>query len=180
LGYYRSATPSISYYLCFTGTLRSDRYAIAKDIKNWCDRHQLKSFLYFFTQGHFFYHYNSIREKSATAPLQEVSFSKLSTGEVTNILASSKVVLDIQHPKQAGLTMRTLETIGAGKKLITTNHLIKEYDFYNSENICVVDRQNPTQNLNLGFFQDAFKPIPESIIENYSIEAWLKHIFSPT
>lgn len=176
----RRNLPTTQYDLCFLGTLRADRYAIAKDIKNWCDRHQLKSFLYFFIQNRILYYYSSIREKSATAPLREVSFSKLSTSEVTNILASSKVVLDIQHPKQTGLTMRTLETIGAGKKLITTNHLIKEYDFYNSENICVVNRQNPTQNLNLSFFQDAFKPIPESIIENYSIEAWLKHIFSPT
>jgi hypothetical protein len=174
-----NSNPEIRYDICFMGTLHSDRYAIAKDIKTWCEENNLTSFFYFFTQGKFLYHYNKLREKGITAPLDEVSFEKLTTSQITSIFASSRVVLDIQHPKQTGLTMRTLETLGAGKKLITTNHSIQEYDFYCPENILVANRQKPSREMDLSFFQDNPKPIAELVRHQYSIGAWLTSILGP-
>ncbi|MFH4210110.1 lipopolysaccharide biosynthesis protein, partial [Acinetobacter baumannii] len=60
--------------------------------------------------------------------------------EIIKLYAKSNVILDISHPGQSGLTMRTFEAIGAGKKLITTNLNIKEYPFYNSDNIFIISR----------------------------------------
>jgi hypothetical protein len=174
----RHSSSLIHYDICFMGTLHSDRYAIAKKIREWCDQNHLKSFFYFFMQSRVLYYYDKLKIGSVIAPREEVSFTKLNTANLTDILASSKVVLDIQHPKQTGLTMRTLEVIGAGKKLITTNSSIKEYDFYQPENISIVDRQNPMQDLNLSFFDDVAKPISENIVESYSIGAWLSTVLA--
>jgi hypothetical protein len=166
----------IDYDLCFIATLHSDRYAIAKEVKNWCDRQGLRSFFYFFMQNRVLYYFNKVQGKGVTAPLSEVSFTTMSTAEIVQIVASSKVVLDIQHPKQNGLTMRTIESIGSGKKLITTNSKIKDYDFYNPENITVIDRSNPTEVLDLNFFLNDPFAVPEEILESYSIGGWLTDI----
>jgi hypothetical protein len=172
----RQADYPIKYDVCFMGTLHSDRYAIAKEVKDWCDRQGLRSFFYFYMQSRILYYFNKFRRKNMIAPRSDVSFSKLSTLEVVHKVASSKVILDIQHPKQTGLTMRTLEAIGAGKKLITTNPKIKEYDFYQSENIAIIDRLNPIKELDSSFFLDPPKPIPEETIQSYSIGRWLQDL----
>jgi hypothetical protein len=85
-------------------------------------------------------------------------------------------VLDIQHPRQTGLTMRTLEALGAGKKLVTTNVQVKEYDFYDERQVRVVDRMNPSVGLDLEFFKkdDFFVSLEK--IDSCSIGNWLKGI----
>lgn len=52
----------------------------------------------------------------------------------------SKIVLDITHPNQSGLTLRTIEAIAAEKKIITTNKDLLNYSFYNKENILFISR----------------------------------------
>jgi hypothetical protein len=169
----RQANPPIKYDVCFMGTLHSDRYAIAKEVKDWCDQQGLQCFFYFFMQNRILYYFNKLRGKGITAPRSEVSFTKMNPAQVVDIVASSRVILDIQHPKQTGLTMRTLETLGAGKKIITTNPHIKDYDFYTPDHIMIIDRDQPTQVLNRAFFLEATHPIPSDIIANYSIGSWL-------
>ena len=86
-----------------------------------------------------------------------------------DVVRSSRAVLDIQHFKQTGLTMRTLETLGAGKKLITTNPDVKEYDFYDEGRVMTIDRANPAAALNLEFFREDDSQVPEAVIDGYSI-----------
>jgi hypothetical protein len=168
----RTQHPS-HYDICFMGTLHSDRYMIAKEIKNWCEHQNLRCFFYFFAQSRFVYYFNKLIRHSVTAPRSEVSFKKMTTSHLTHVVASSRVILDIQHPKQTGLTMRTLETLGAGKKLITTNAQIENYDFYDPKSISVVSRSEPTKSLDPSFFLESVSSIPESIISQYSIGRWL-------
>lgn len=63
--------------------------------------------------------------------------------DVVELINRSKVVLDIPSDLQDGITMRTLEALGAGKKLATTNKMIKKEPFYNENNIYVFDPDNP-------------------------------------
>jgi hypothetical protein len=163
----------MNYDLCFVGTLHSDRYAIAKMIKDWCDEKELRTYFFFFMQSQVLYYFYKYLQRRITAPRSEVSFSKLNPTDVVDILASSNVVLDIQHPKQSGLTMRTIETIGAGKKLITTNDQIYNYDFYDPSCVQIIDRDNPLENLDVNFFTEASNQIPERAIQSYEIGYWL-------
>ena len=72
--------------------------------------------------------------------------------------------------------MRTIESIGCQKKLLTTNKSIKEYDFYNENNICVIDRNNIE--LKKAFFLTPYEPIDKAIYEKYALKSWLNKIFS--
>jgi hypothetical protein len=65
------------------------------------------------------------------------------SSELSEILQASRIIIDIQHPKQTGLTMRTIEMLGLKKKLITTNKDVVDYDFYDEKNIFIIDRKNP-------------------------------------
>jgi len=95
--------------------------------------------------------------------------------EILNIISKSKTVLDIQHPDQSGLTMRTIEMLGAKRKLITTNSNIRNYDFYRKKNIYIIDRDNPK--LDKSFFQSNYKNLSKDVYQKYSLENWLKTIF---
>lgn len=93
---------------------------------------------------------------------------------IKNML-KSKSMLDIQHPTQKGLTMRTLETIGCAVKLITTNTEVKKYDFYNPNNILVIDRNTPE--IPSTFLKTPYECLRDDVYYKYSLENWVKTIF---
>lgn len=68
--------------------------------------------------------------------------------------------------------MRTIEMIGLKKKLITTNKDIVNYDFYNENNILVVDRNN--FKLDTDFINKPYQELDERIYKKYSLESWIK------
>ena len=71
--------------------------------------------------------------------------------------------------------MRTIEMLGMSKKVITTNALITQYDFYNPNNFFIIDRENPV--LNTDFLDAPYEPLPPEIQAKYSLDAFLKEIF---
>ena len=71
--------------------------------------------------------------------------------------------------------MRTFESVGSGKKLITTNSEIKKYPFYNPNNIFVIDRNNIQ--LDVAFFDLPYQDIDSKIYESMSIGGWLQELF---
>lgn len=56
-----------------------------------------------------------------------------------SLLNKSEIVLDTNAPHQDGLTARFMQALGSGKKIITTNKSVVNYEFYTSEQIYVVD-----------------------------------------
>ena len=87
------------------------------------------------------------------------------------MLFKSKCILDAPQAGQTGLTIRTIECLGAKRKLITTNSDIRNYDFYNESNILVF---NESVDLDSVFFTSEYKDIPKDIYEKYSLRNWLK------
>ena len=171
-----SQTAEIKYDLLFLGTAHSDRYLISNKLVTWCEDNGLNAFAFYYLQGKLVFWYKKIFDKSfKTINVKKLSFKSLKLNEILNLYEMSKVVLDIHHPNQSGLTMRTIEAIGAGKKLITTNHEIKKYKFYNSKNICVINRYDPI--FDKEFFQSNIQEMPLAFLEAMSINGWLKSIF---
>ena len=107
--------------------------------------------------------------------IEDFSFKPLEHSKIFDYFSKSKVILDINHPNQYGLTMRTFECLGAKKKLITTNQNILEYDFYNPNNIMVINRNNPV--IDKIFFDSPYEELESGVYKKYSIENWLKTIF---
>lgn len=91
--------------------------------------------------------------------------------------SDSKIILDIAHSNQKGLSFRPFEAIGMNKKLITTNKDIVNYDFYNPNNIFVIDNIKnidiPTQ-----FLASDYEELTKDIKEKYHIKNWVKNILS--
>lgn len=60
-----------------------------------------------------------------------ITFKPYTHEQMRQQCIETRAILDLTQEHQQGLTMRTLETVGAKKKLVTNNSFINEYDFYN-------------------------------------------------
>lgn len=164
------------YDLVFLGTAHSDRYVISTKVSDWCKGKGLNVFTYYYMHSKAVYFYQKTFDKSFKEfDYKKLSFKSLSTNEIVALYKSANMILDINHPGQKGLTMRTFEAIGAGKKLITTNSEIKKYPFYTPANFFVIDR-NDIQ-LDTAFFQSDYQEIDADLYYRTSIEGWLSDIF---
>ncbi|HBO74403.1 MAG TPA: lipopolysaccharide biosynthesis protein [Marinilabiliales bacterium] len=156
----------------FIGTVHSDRYFILKDIIKNCNNSETSFKVIMYLPSKLLFWFRKITEKRfSKVPYSDIEFNSIPFKEVTECFRFSKAIIDIQHPKQTGLTMRTIETLGAKKKLITTNKTVTEYDFYNSDNIHIMERDSP--NIPLDFLISEYKELPDYIYKKYSIDGWI-------
>lgn len=88
-----------------------------------------------------------------------------------------KIILDIAHSNQKGLSFRPFEAIGLNKKLITTNQEILHYDFYNPNNIFVIDNVKEFS-IPENFISSDYEQPEKWIREKYYIKNWIKTILS--
>ena len=165
------------YDISFVGTVHSNRYNIAKNLNKIASAQGLTTFFYFYSPSKLLFFLQKLFLKEfRSINFKDISFKQLSNNEVLDILNQSKSVLDIQHPHQKGLTMRTIEMLGNKKKLITTNKEIKKYDFYDSQNIIILDQNQKIVNLDI--IQQDYKEVSQHIYNYYSISSWINNIFN--
>lgn len=107
-------------------------------------------------------------------------FTKRMNNEaVVNEIKKSNIIVDIhKYGVQDGLTFRVFEAIGYQKKLITTNSDIKNYDFYNPNNIHVIENREKID-IPDSFFTSEYQPVPKEIYEKYTVQNWLNTILKP-
>ena len=166
----------LKYDIAFIGTAHSDRYLISEDISKQAKEIGLKHFSYYYSQGRSVFLFKSMFDKSFKKfEYKKLSFKSLSHHQIIEIYKNCNYILDINHPNQKGLTMRTFETLGAGKKLITTNTAIKKYQIYNSGNILVINRNNIL--LDRDFFKKKPEPLQEEDFYRMSIDGWIDDLF---
>lgn len=157
------------YDLVFIGWLHADRMGLIKKIEDICKIKNIKTFIYLFTGIKTYMSF--LLKKQA----QNLYIKPLDYLNVNKSHTNTKVILDLPHPLQNGLTMRTIEAIGANKKLITTNEDIKNYDFYDEDNICILDKENIT--IEKDFFEKPYKKISKDIKNKYSLDSWIEDVF---
>lgn len=155
------------------GWYHSDRLKLIKKLSSFCEKNFLRSRLLLFT-GYFSYLFQRLSGGELKSNRKYLIFKALSTEENRKNILHSKAVLDISHPKQSGLTIRTIELLGMNRKIITTNQDITNYDFFCSENVLLIDREAPV--FEIFFFSTNYKPIPSEIKEKYNISNWLKRM----
>lgn len=173
-GFQDAAAPVSSYDLSFIGTAHSDRYQIitALDAKLPND---VRRFWYLYLQARWVFHtYRMFKRGFRLARMSQFRFDPMPRLELQRIFRETCAVIDIEHPQQTGLTMRTFEAIGARKKLITTNAGIREYPFYNPSNIHVIDREDPT--LPEDFLNTEYQELAPELYYNLSLAGWVDDI----
>lgn len=167
----------VQYATSFIGTVHSDRVKLAKNILKLYKAKGLNTYSFFYCPSKLLF----ILKKLFTSEFDfisysDVSFRPMSKVQIKNILLQSSSVIDIHHPNQTGLTMRTIEMLGLNKKLITTNSDVKSYDFFNSNNIFVINRENVI--ISDEFFTSSYiETVPRSD-NKYSIRNWIRHLFN--
>lgn len=102
--------------------------------------------------------------------------SAVSYAEMNNKLAESKAQIDMPNPNQLGLTTRAFEALATKTKIITTNEQIKNYDFYNKQNILIIDRNNPV--IPAEWLDSPYLPLDDEILNYYTRERFISDLIS--
>ncbi|MFJ5453731.1 hypothetical protein ACIPT4_11840 [Pectobacterium jejuense] len=105
---------------------------------------------------------------------KDVHVKQLDYKNVMSINNRSSIVLDLPHPDQMGLTMRSIESIGLDKKIITTGKDIVNYDFYNQNNVCVINIDDPY--ISSDFLNSFYEDLDDETKSNYSLDKWLSDV----
>ncbi|MBO4484447.1 MAG: capsular biosynthesis protein CpsH [Lachnospiraceae bacterium] len=172
-----SNSDDYSYDISFLGTIHSDRFDVIKQVQTIATQNRLKCYWFLYLQSKFIYWFYRFTKKEFKGVKKSVfSFSKMTAVEIAKVIEETRIVLDIQHPKQTGLTMRTIEMVGMNKKLITTNRNIINYDFFDPNNVVLIDRKNvviPNE-----FFDTSYNRLPDEVYEKYSLKSWILEVLS--
>ena len=159
----------------FIGTVHTDRYLILKKIEKQLEEQNLNYFFYkYYPNKILFYLKKFFNPSFRKMKKEEFHFKGIPKQDILNYYSRAKVIIDIERPKQNGLTMRTIEVFGAKKKLITTNKSIAQYNLYDKNNIQIIDRDKPI--VNADFIQGDYKDAKSHTYNKYSIEYWLYEI----
>ncbi|WP_312822083.1 hypothetical protein [Epilithonimonas sp.] len=165
-----------NYDIAFIGTAHSDRYLISEGVSKEAKKIGLKHFAYYYSQGRSVFLFKKLFDKSFKKfDYKKLSFNSLSHSQIIDIYKSCNYILDINHPSQKGLTMRTFEALGAGKKLITTNTEIAKYKIFESGNVLLIDRN--TVKLEPDFFKSSRVDFDDQTLYAMSIDGWIDNIF---
>lgn len=158
----------------FFGTVHSDRYKVWKGLRKALPASlTVKEILYF--NSRMVYWARKIADPSFWGSKKsEFVFAPVSKHQLQTLLARSKIVVDIERPVQKGLTIRTIEAVGAGKKVITTNEFAGRSDVFTQSNVLVIDRHKVT--VPSSFFASEFTALPQETVYKYTLNGWLGRI----
>jgi hypothetical protein len=168
----RSLPGAVTIDLCFVGWLHHDRLKQVKAIRAQARALGLSMFVYFSTGG-----WTSLKLRWSGKG-QDVHSRPLAFDRYVEKSAGSRAILDLPHPRQTGLTMRAIESIGANRKLITTATDIRAYDFYRPENVHIIDPAAPR--IDPAFLAAPYMPLPSEVTERYSLRAWAQDVIGLT
>src|SRR5690606_22154715 len=142
----------------FIGSYFEPRNQILKDISQRLLNMQVKTDISIFSE-----HEHEIEK------IQNLGFCHLDTTisyeDNLRKTISSEILIDVHINEHKGLSFRIFEALGYDKKIITTNSIVKLYDFYDENNIFVWENNNMG---NLEYFLNApYKKVAKEIKEKY-------------
>lgn len=165
---------NFKYDIVSVCTAHPNRYQIIKKIFPFLEEKGIRIYSYLFLNKLQFLYNKIFVQTFKDARSGEFQFSPLSSEENLLLIKDSVAVFDIQHNQQSGLTMRTIETLGAKRKLITYNQDICNYDFYTKENILILTETNWDDISS--FLKKEYIDIDEIIYQKYSLKSWVNTI----
>ena len=103
-------------------------------------------------------------------------FHKMKYKDMIHTINNSVAILDIQNISQNGLTTRVYEALGSKCKVITTNSNILKYEFYNTNNFLIIDRNIPL--IDECWIEKPYQDYDSELINKYSIKSWIKDVLN--
>lgn len=139
---------------------------------------QLEMLAKFFQSKKIDYLFIVITREKVESEYIDIRKEKISLAQVYDYYSKSRCIVEIGHnsekEKQGGLSFRAFEALGNRKKLITNYKFIKEYDFYNEENIFVIEDGN-LDKIN-DFLIVPYKNLDDKLYKKYNSESWIREI----
>ncbi len=120
------------YDLLYVASCNLQRLEIYDKIKDIADRNHWRIKSYLFLP---FILYIKLLIKGENVSFKDVRFNPLSHNKYQKILQNSHIVVDVPSSTQVGSSMRTIEALSLGKKIITTNSNVLNESFYCKDNI---------------------------------------------
>lgn len=88
---------------------------------------------------------------------------------------NGRVIIDIGHENQNGLSFRFFEAMAFRKKIITTNKSVTNYDFYNRDNIFIIEDIAEIA-IPDTFWNEPYKELSCEMIDKYHLKNWVYKI----
>jgi len=159
---------------CFIGTIHSDRHRVIHRLRQ-LNSQQGRSFVFAYFQSPLMLFMRRLGDWTLWfAPKGSLSTKSMPAAEVAQKVACSRAVLDVEHPRQRGYTMRTIETLLAGKKLVTTNKHILTSNLYHPSRVHVISRANPE--IPAEFLEQPYLSISDALKSYYSCKGWASEL----
>lgn len=158
------------YDLSFIGWLHSDRLQILRNLKKQVTEQGGTYFLKLYVSPLSYLWLRYIKRTLTPADKDLIIKKPVGYARFQEVTSASRIILDISHPLQSGLTMRTIETLAGGCHLLTTNSDIIHYDQIPKESYSIMDRKNPV----LPRISDS---AAGSIGQYFSIDQFIHNIF---
>ena len=106
----------------------------------------------------------------------EVVDKVIYANQAIELAKKAKIIVEFQRKDQTGLTFRVFEALGLQKKIITTNRDVMDFDFYNPQNILVIDENNIE--IPEDFVNSPYVEVQEEILEQYRLKNWVNTVFN--
>lgn len=101
----------------------------------------------------------------------ELTTQPLSREETLVAYARSRALIDSPQAGQRGLTIRTIESVGMNRKLVTANVGVRSYDFFAFGNVIVDDGK-----VDISPAMSDPEPYPDVIRNSYSVRTWVGRV----
>lgn len=102
-------------------------------------------------------------------PLEQGDF--ISYKDNLRHIQETKCIVEILQKNQHDMTLRPLEALAFKKKLLTNNSNIEQYSFYNSNNIFILGKDDPS--MLKEFIEKPYIDIDQDIIKQFDINTWI-------
>ena len=154
----------------FQGRPESDVYFLGKS-KDRTDAVAKAKFL--FDEAGLSYDFTVVVDAGDQVDIPGVTFVNAYVSYEENLrkLGQSKAVLDVTQTGQVGYSMRVMESIYLGRKLITTNKHVKDADLFQYGNVLILTEATLPDEVR-DFIERPFSPYGRDVRDFYSVERW--------
>lgn len=172
---WRAPLNDFRWELAFFGTVHADRLKVISKLSAKLSS-SIRFYRFFYFQSPVMYWFRRLFDPAfKNFRADELSLKPKFGADWEEIVREAGAILDVQHPEQGGLTIRTLESLAMGFKVVTTDPSVREYDFYDPRQILLIDRQDPRIDEDFLKGPNDFQMHPK--IKELELTSWLGKIF---
>jgi hypothetical protein len=176
----RAPAPPPEHDVLNVCTAHANRYELMRHLVPELEAEGLGVYSYLYLNPVQYAYYRAKSGAFAHARRGEFRFRPMASDHYLELVRHSRAILDVNHSSQTGLTIRTLETVGARRKLITTNPEVRNEPFYDPSLILLVDPSTVTAADIKRFIDEPQRELNAEILDRYSIGSWVDEILEGT